>query len=122
VWHFFPSLESYVDGLKEMADIVGVDHVSIGTDQFDARGCVEDYSRWVHLVAAMLRGGFTAEEAGKIAGGNYMRIFRTAVGRPPIGRPNEKRHRRLSLRFDETAIIARPADPWLSRGADVPRP
>jgi membrane dipeptidase len=34
----------------------------------------------VHLVAAKLRGGFTAEAAGKIAGGNYMRIFRTAVG------------------------------------------
>jgi hypothetical protein len=80
VWHFFASLEKYVDGLKEMADIVGVDHVSIGTDQFDARGCVVDYTKWVHLVAAMLRGGFTAAEAGKIAGGNYLRIFRAAVG------------------------------------------
>jgi membrane dipeptidase len=80
IWHFFPSLDKYVEGLKEMADIVGVDHVAIGTDQFDARGCVEDYTRWVHLVAAMLRGGFTAEETGKIAGGNYMRIFRAAVG------------------------------------------
>jgi membrane dipeptidase len=80
IWHFFPSLERYVDGLKEMAEIVGVDHVSIGTDQFDPRGCVEDYTRWAHLVAAMLRGGFTAEEAAKIAGGNYMRIFRDAVG------------------------------------------
>ncbi len=80
IWHFFPNLDKYVDGLKEMAELVGVDHVSIGTDQFDARGCVEDYTRWVHLVAAMLRGGFTAEEAGKIAGGNYMRIFRAAVG------------------------------------------
>jgi len=80
IWHFFPSLERYVDGLKEMAEIVGVDHVSIGTDQLDSRGCLENYSRWVHLIAAMLRGGFTAEEAGKIAGGNYMRIFRAAVG------------------------------------------
>jgi membrane dipeptidase len=80
IWHFFPSLEKYVDGLKEMAEIVGVDHVSIGTDQFDSRGCLDDYTRWVHLVAAMLRGGFTAEEAGKIAGGNYMRIFRATVG------------------------------------------
>src|SRR4051812_6771709 len=62
IWHFFPSLERYVDGIKEMADIVGGDHVSIGTDQFDSRGVVEDYTRWVHLVAAMLRGGFTAEE------------------------------------------------------------
>lgn len=80
VWHFFPSLGKYVDGLKEMADIVGVDHVSIGTDQFDARGCVADYTRWVHLVAAMLRGGFTADETAKIAGSNYLRIFRAAVG------------------------------------------
>jgi len=34
----------------------------------------------VQLVAAMLRGGFTPEETGKIAGGNYLRIFRAAVG------------------------------------------
>src|SRR6516162_422639 len=80
IWHFFPSIDRYVDGLKEMAEIVGIDHVSIGTDQFDARGCVEDYTRWVHLVAAMLRGGFTPAETGKIAGGNYLRIFRAAVG------------------------------------------
>lgn len=80
IWHFFPSLDAYVEGIKEMADIVGVDHVSIGTDQFDSRGVVEDYTHWVHLVAAMLRGGFTEDEAGKIAGGNYMRIFREAVG------------------------------------------
>jgi membrane dipeptidase len=79
IWHFFPSIDRYVDGLKEMAEIVGVDHVSIGTDQFDARGCVEDYTRWVHLAAAMLRGGFTPEEVGKIVGGNYLRIFRAAV-------------------------------------------
>ena len=80
IWHFFPSLDSYVDGLKEMAEIVGVDHVSIGTDQHVTPGSVQDYTQWVHLVAAMLRGGFTPEEAGKIAGGNYMRIFRAAVG------------------------------------------
>jgi len=33
IWYFFPSLDRYVEGLKEMADVVGVDHVSIGTDQ-----------------------------------------------------------------------------------------
>jgi membrane dipeptidase len=80
IWHFFPSLDKYVDGLKEMADIVGVDHVSIGTDQHVTPGSVPDYTQWVHLVAAMLRGGITREEAGKIAGGNYMRIFRAVVG------------------------------------------
>ena len=80
IWHFFPSLDKYVDGLKEMAEIVGVDHVSIGTDQHVTPGSVPDYTQWVHLVAAMLRGGFTPEEAGKIAGGNYMRIFHATVG------------------------------------------
>jgi membrane dipeptidase len=80
IWHFFSSLDKYVDGLKEMAEIVGVDHVSIGTDQHVTPGTVQDYTQWVHLVAAMLHGGFTPEEAGKIAGGNYMRIFRAVVG------------------------------------------
>ena len=79
VWHFFPSLEKYVDGLKEIVDVVGVDHVSIGTDQHVTPGSMQDYKQWVHLVAAMLRGGFAPEEAGKIAGGNYVRIFRATV-------------------------------------------
>jgi len=80
IWHFFPSLDKYVEGLKEMADVVGVDHVAIGTDQHVTPGSVADYTQWVHLAAAMLRGGFTAEETAKIAGGNYLRIFRAAVG------------------------------------------
>lgn len=80
IWHFFPSIERYVDGLKEMVDVVDVDHVCIGTDQQVAPGTLQDYAKWVHLVAAMLKGGFTPEEAGKIAGGNYVRIFRAAVG------------------------------------------
>ena len=79
VWHFFPNLDKYVEGLKEMVDVVGVDHVSIGTDQQVSPGCVQDYAQRVQLVAAMLRGGFTSEEAGKIAGGNYIRIFHAAV-------------------------------------------
>ena len=37
IWHFFPSLDKYVEGLKEMVDVVGVDHVCIGTDQQVAR-------------------------------------------------------------------------------------
>jgi membrane dipeptidase len=80
LWHFFPTLDRYVDGLKEMVEIVGIDHVSIGTDQHVTSGSVADYTSWVHLVAAMLRDGFTPEETSKIAGGNHMRIFRAAVG------------------------------------------
>ncbi len=80
IWAIFENLDKYVDGLKEMVDVIGVDHVCVGTDQQVAIGALQDYSQWVNLIAAMLRGGFTSEEAGKIAGGNYMRIFRAAVG------------------------------------------
>jgi membrane dipeptidase len=80
IWAIFPNLDKYVEGLKEMADVVGVDHVCVGTDQQVVPGALQDYAQWVNLIAAMLRGGFTPEEAGKIAGGNYMRIFRAAVG------------------------------------------
>ena len=80
IWHFFPSLDQYVVGLQELVDVVGVVHVSSGTVPHVSPGSVPDYTQWVHLVAAMLRGGFTREEAGKIAGGSYMRIFLAAVG------------------------------------------
>lgn len=79
IWHFFHSLDRYVEGIKEMADVVGVDHVSIGTDQQIAHGIVQNYTQWVHLVAAMLRGGFTPADTARIVGGNYMRIFHATI-------------------------------------------
>jgi membrane dipeptidase len=80
IWHFFPSQARYVDGLKEMADVVGVDHVSIGTDQQTAPGIVQEYDVFTQLVDAMLRGGFSAADTAKIVGGNYMRIFAASAG------------------------------------------
>jgi membrane dipeptidase len=80
IWHFFPTLEKYVEGLKEMSDIVGVDHVSIGTDTSAGRGLFNTYDSFTHLVDAMLRGGFTPADAAKIVGGNYLRIFTASVG------------------------------------------
>ena len=80
IWHFFPSLERYVDGLKEMADVVGVDHVSIGTDTSSSPGLFPQYDHFTQLVDAMLRGGFTPADAAKIVGGNYLRIFAASTG------------------------------------------
>jgi membrane dipeptidase len=80
IWHFFPSLEAYVDGLREMVDVVGVDHVSIGTDQQTAPGSLQDYAAFSALVAAMLRAGFRPDEVGRVIGGNYVRIFAASAG------------------------------------------
>jgi membrane dipeptidase len=68
------------DGLKEMADVVGADHVSIGTDQQVAAGSLQDYADFAHLVGAMLSGGFTPADTGKVIGGNFLRIFAGSAG------------------------------------------
>ncbi|HET7342437.1 MAG TPA: membrane dipeptidase, partial [Methylomirabilota bacterium] len=80
IWHFFPSLDRYVDGLKEMAEVVGVEHVCIGTDQQANPGVLQDYGLLPRLVSAMLAGGFTATDTAKIVGGNYMRVFSASCG------------------------------------------
>ena len=81
IWHFFPSLERYVYGLMEMADVVGVDHVSIGTDTASGpAGLFPQYDHFTQLVDAMLRGGFTPADTAKVVGGNYLRIFATSAG------------------------------------------
>ena len=80
LWHFFPSLERYVDGIRELVDVVGVEHVGIGTDQQKAPGTVQNYGRLPQLVATMLGKGFTPDETGKILGGNAARVFAKATG------------------------------------------
>ncbi|HUK62011.1 MAG TPA: membrane dipeptidase [Dongiaceae bacterium] len=80
IWHFFPTLELYVDGLKEMVDVVGVNHVSIGTDTASTPGLFSRYDSFAQMVDAMLRGGFTQADTAKIIGGNYLRIFTASVG------------------------------------------
>ena len=80
LWHFFPGLQGYVDGLREMVDVVGIDHVSIGTDQQTNPGSLQDYGNFGRLVDVMLRSGFTPADAGKLIGDNYLRLFAASVG------------------------------------------
>ncbi len=80
IWHFFPTLVKYVEGLKEMVDVVGVDHVSIGTDASSGQGLFMTYNPFTRLVDAMLCDGFSVADTAKIIGGNYLRIFAACVG------------------------------------------
>jgi len=80
VWHFFPSIERYVEGIKEMVDVVGADHVGVGTDQQMAPGAIQDYANYGSFADQMLKSGFNADETAKILGGNFVRIFGQASG------------------------------------------
>ena len=92
IWRIFPTVKDYVTGIKQMVDVVGVDHVGIGTDTSLALvvgGPVpgtnniwpDEKTGFLNSVAQeMLTQGFEPDEISKIAGGNYMRIFRATVG------------------------------------------
>lgn len=79
---YFADLPAYARGIARMADVVGVDHVGIGSDMLGllSASAFPSYRRLPELVAALLDAGFSPEDAGKVIGGNYVRVFAAAVG------------------------------------------
>ena len=87
IWHIFPTMKDFVTAIKQMVDVVGVDHTGIGTDTSMAppaggRGggtnkiWPDENAGFVYAVAnEMLAQGFRPDEISKIAGGNYCRVF-----------------------------------------------
>jgi membrane dipeptidase len=79
IWHLFDNTRYCVQAVKAMADVVGVDHVGIGTDfgvpGFNKMWPDETTGLMYNLIDEMLKQGFTPEECGKIAGGNFCRAF-----------------------------------------------
>jgi membrane dipeptidase len=80
VWHFFPDIDRYVAGIQEMVDFVGVDHVSIGTDQQVNPGSLQDYRDLGRPVDALVAAGFAEDDVAKLIGGNFLRVFAHATG------------------------------------------
>jgi len=83
LWALFPSAETYVQGIRELVDVVGVDHVGIGRDGpvIRTQGNWPDQTEGLMytVVDLMLKLGFTPEECGKIAGGNACRVFKDCL-------------------------------------------
>jgi membrane dipeptidase len=70
----------WVAGIARMVDVAGVDHVGIGTDMEGGVNEVwDDYADLPAVADLLLRQGFSPEEAGKLLGGNYVRVFRAAT-------------------------------------------
>jgi membrane dipeptidase len=105
VWtHLSDTPLEYAKNIRALVDVIGVDHVCIGTDtklteptprpgggfrpgQQDARIGERTNLAWADqtagfyyvVVDAMLKTGFTPDEIGKVGGGNLLRIFGEAV-------------------------------------------
>ena len=83
VWAIAPTFESlpaFVDGIARAVDAVGVDHVGLGSDVGGAaRNAWPDYGDFPVVVRRLRQKGFSAEEVGKLVGGNYVHVFNASV-------------------------------------------
>jgi membrane dipeptidase len=76
----FVDARDWVAGIARMVDAAGVDHVGIGTDMEGGVNEVwDDYADLPAVADLLLRQGFSPEEASKLMGGNYVRVFRQAA-------------------------------------------
>jgi membrane dipeptidase len=75
-----PSIKSYAEGFFRMIDVVGVDHVGLGTDQMGLLGpsSLPSYADLPQLAAA-LRAKFNEADVAKLLGGNYRRVFEATL-------------------------------------------
>ena len=96
VWtHLAESTTDFVKNIRAMVEVIGVDHVCIGTDSkmAVAEGSTSRFGKktndtWASgkkgflyaVIESMLEQGFSDDEITKICGANYVRVFKQAVG------------------------------------------
>jgi microsomal dipeptidase-like Zn-dependent dipeptidase len=74
-------LEGIVRSIRYAVDLIGVDHVGIGSD-FDGSVCTPfDASQMIWLTAALAAQGFNETEIAQIMGGNFIRYLRCCLPR-----------------------------------------
>ncbi len=77
----FHDLQDMAHGFRRMADVVGVDHVGLGTDMlgFISPPVFNSYAQLPSLGSTLLAAGFSQPETEQILGGNYRRVFAASV-------------------------------------------
>ncbi len=70
------SLADYCDEICRLVEIIGVDHVAIGTD-LDAnyKPVLTSYKQFPQLAAGLEELGMSSEEVDQVLGGNFVRLF-----------------------------------------------
>ena len=78
------TVDRLVDHVCYVGDLVGIEHVAIGSD-FDGLGrttpVVPDVSQLPRLTQAMLERGLSEDEIGRVWGGNFLRLLRQIIDR-----------------------------------------
>jgi membrane dipeptidase len=77
----FHDIAGMAHGFKRMADVVGVEHVGLGTDMlgFISPPVFRSYEQLPSLGAALVSAGFSQHETELLLGGNYRRVFEASL-------------------------------------------
>ncbi len=78
IYRKYATVSDVVDHIDHVVQVIGIDHVGIGTD-FDGGGGVEGcmtVSEMKNITIEMLQRGYTRRDLEKVWGGNLMRVFR----------------------------------------------
>lgn len=76
----YATVSDVADHIDRVVQLAGVDHVGFGSD-FDGVGDtlprgLEDVSMYPALIEELLRRGYSEQDIAKIAGGNFLRVWR----------------------------------------------
>ena len=69
-------LKGFIDHTLELIDVVGIDHVCLGTDM-DAnyKPVLDTYTKLPYYLAGLMQHGLSEDDAAKVIGGNFLRVF-----------------------------------------------
>ena len=77
---FNKSFEEFVDNSLRLADVVGIDHVGIGTDMDgNFKPVLSSYAQYPIFAAALAAKGLSQNEVEKIMGGNASRLLQKVL-------------------------------------------
>ncbi len=77
------TVKDFVDHIDHVVNLIGIDHVGIGTD-FDGGGGLRDCrdaSELPNITAELLRRGYSKDDLRKIWGANFIRVFKQVIER-----------------------------------------
>lgn len=70
------SVSDWIDSIFRLVDVVGIDHVGVGTDMdSNFRPVFTSYRDWALIPAMLLARGMGESEAAAVMGGNFLRVF-----------------------------------------------
>jgi membrane dipeptidase len=78
------SPKSIAAAMKHVRDLVGIEHVALGSDYDGATTVRFDTSQLVQVTQALMDAGFTADEIRAVMGGNAIRVLKAGLA-PMVG-------------------------------------